>query len=166
MKASFRRNSTKDHLICPACGSEELLPQSSGSARCEFCERIVDGPVLQTLRQIVALPDAIGAHACECEHPEMRRLPDAVFRCPACGAEVLPVQAAPAGSGLRSEAYRCGWIRGRFGSRESMAHDTELPRWEELGDRLDYYRGHRMGREARRQEEERASESKAKRPCL
>lgn len=31
--------------------------------------------VLEALRQIVALPEVVGAHACECGHPEMRRLP-------------------------------------------------------------------------------------------
>jgi ribosomal protein L37AE/L43A len=29
--------------------------------------------------------------ACECGHPEMRRLPDGVYWCPACGSEVPPV---------------------------------------------------------------------------
>lgn len=28
-----------------------------------------------------------------CGHPEMRRLPDGVFHCPACGSEVLPIGA-------------------------------------------------------------------------
>jgi hypothetical protein len=46
---------------------------------------------LQTLREIRALPDAVGAHACECGLPEMRRLLDGVYRCPACGSEVLPI---------------------------------------------------------------------------
>jgi len=33
--------------------------------------------VLEALRQIISLPDALGSHACEeCGHPEMRRLPD------------------------------------------------------------------------------------------
>jgi uncharacterized Zn finger protein (UPF0148 family) len=46
---------------------------------------------MATLQQIVALPDALGEHACECGHPEMRRLPDGTFHCPACGSEVLPI---------------------------------------------------------------------------
>lgn len=50
--------------------------------------------MLLTLEQIVALPDALGKHACECNHPEMRRLPDGVYRCPSCGSEVLPIEAA------------------------------------------------------------------------
>jgi ribosomal protein L37AE/L43A len=40
---------------------------------------------------ITELPDAAGHHACECGHPEMRRLPDGVYWCPACGSEVVPV---------------------------------------------------------------------------
>jgi len=48
--------------------------------------------MLLTLEQIIALPGASGKHTCECGHPEMRRLPDGMFHCPACGAEVLPVE--------------------------------------------------------------------------
>jgi hypothetical protein len=48
---------------------------------------------LLTLEQISALLDALGKHACECGHPEMRHLPDLAFHCPACGAEVLPIEA-------------------------------------------------------------------------
>jgi hypothetical protein len=64
-------------------------------AGCDCCGRDVDGAVLRVLEQIVALPDALGAHACECGHPEMRRVPDGVFHCPACGSEVLPFKAFP-----------------------------------------------------------------------
>jgi hypothetical protein len=49
--------------------------------------------MLEALRQIVALPDALGSHACEeCAHPEMRLLPDEVFHCSAYGSEVLPLK--------------------------------------------------------------------------
>jgi ribosomal protein L37AE/L43A len=41
--------------------------------------------------RISKLPDAVGGHACECGHPEMRRLPDGVYWCPACGSEVMPI---------------------------------------------------------------------------
>ena len=51
--------------------------------------------MLLTLEQIIALPDAWGKHACECGHPEMRRLPDGMFHCPSCGAEVFPIEAIP-----------------------------------------------------------------------
>jgi len=46
-----------------------------------------------TTGQIIALSDALGRHACKRGHPEMPRLPDGVFRCPSCGAEVLPIEA-------------------------------------------------------------------------
>jgi ribosomal protein L37AE/L43A len=51
--------------------------------------------MLLTLEQIIALPDALGEHACGCGHPEMRRLPDGMFHCPACGSEVFPIEAIP-----------------------------------------------------------------------
>jgi ribosomal protein L37AE/L43A len=51
--------------------------------------------MLLTLEQIIALPDASGKHTCDCGHPEMRRLPDGMFHCPSCGAEVLPIEAIP-----------------------------------------------------------------------
>jgi hypothetical protein len=38
------------------------------------------------------LPEALGKHACECGHPEMRLLPGGVFHCPACGSEVVPIE--------------------------------------------------------------------------
>jgi len=51
-----------------------------------------DGAIVETLKQIVALADALGKHACEeCGHPEMRLLPDKTFHCPGCGSEVLPI---------------------------------------------------------------------------
>ena len=83
MKAAHR-------FICPLCEVHELESHGRGSAICPHCGRL--GAVfLKTLHEISALPDAIGAHACECGHPEMRRLPDGVYRCPACGLEVLPI---------------------------------------------------------------------------
>ena len=48
--------------------------------------------MLLTLEQIIALPDALGKHTCECGRPEMRRLPDGTFHCPSCGAEVSPIE--------------------------------------------------------------------------
>jgi len=48
--------------------------------------------MLLTMEQIIALPDALGKHTCECGHPEMRRLPDGTFHCPSCGSEVLPIE--------------------------------------------------------------------------
>jgi ribosomal protein L37AE/L43A len=77
-------------LTCPFCEVYELRPFGHNSLRCESCGAALTGVVLESLRQIAALPEAIGSHACECGHPEMRRLPDGVYWCPACGSEVIP----------------------------------------------------------------------------
>ncbi len=61
-------------------------------ARCDDCGCALSKDVLEIIRQIAALPDAVGEHACECGHPEMRLLPDGIYRCPACGSEVLPTE--------------------------------------------------------------------------
>jgi ribosomal protein L37AE/L43A len=83
---------TKTHsFVCPFCEMYELRPFGHNSVRCESCGGVLGGPLLQTLRRIAMLPDAIGRHACECGHPEMRRLPDGVYRCPSCGSEVVPI---------------------------------------------------------------------------
>jgi ribosomal protein L37AE/L43A len=89
--SSFRSRSGS--LVCPLCEVQELDNRNQSSAHCDSCGSIVSGAMLEALRQITDLPDAIGSHACECGHPEMRRLPDGVYRCPACGSEVLPVDA-------------------------------------------------------------------------
>ena len=80
-------------MICPLCEVDELLFSGHDSARCAACDGLLSGALLETLRQIIALSDALGGHACECGHPEMRRLPDGVFHCPACGSEVVPLEA-------------------------------------------------------------------------
>ena len=92
MKASSLA-SRSDHLVCPVCQAGELHPFGGECARCSSCECIVGAATLLTLEQIIALPDAFGSHACECGHPEMRLLPDGAFHCPACGAEVFPIEA-------------------------------------------------------------------------
>jgi ribosomal protein L37AE/L43A len=76
---------------CPFCEVCELEPSGRASARCPSCGGSLGGELLKTLRQIRELPDAFGGHACECGHPEMRRLPDEIFHCTACGSEVLPI---------------------------------------------------------------------------
>ncbi len=53
-------------------------------------------------------------------------------------------------AGRGSEAYWTGWMDGRFGERDSFAENPSLARWEAPSERLDYYRGHRAGKEARR----------------
>ncbi len=90
MKASTLA-SRSDRLICPVCEAGDLHPSGGDRARCSSCGCILGAATLLTLEQIIALPDALGKHACECSHPEMRRLPDGAFHCPACGAEVLPI---------------------------------------------------------------------------
>jgi ribosomal protein L37AE/L43A len=78
-------------IICPSCEADELRSGCHNGVRCSMCGYAPSRSFLETLRQIIALPDALGSHACEeCGHPEMRRLPDRVLRCPACGSEGLP----------------------------------------------------------------------------
>jgi ribosomal protein L37AE/L43A len=79
-------------IVCPGCGCGRLQPRGflSRLAECDRCGRAFEKTIVETLKQIVALPEAPGKHPCECGHPEMRRLPDGVFHCPACRAEVLP----------------------------------------------------------------------------
>ena len=70
------------------------------------------GSLLETLREVVGLPDALGSHACEeCAHPEMRLLPDGVYHCPACGSEVVPAGAGAGGgaAGARRRRRDHGW---------------------------------------------------------
>ena len=92
MKASSL-TSRSDYLVCPICQAGELYPFDGECACCSSCECIVGAATLLTLEQIIALPDALGGHACECGHPEMRLLPDGTLHCPACGAEVFPIEA-------------------------------------------------------------------------
>jgi ribosomal protein L37AE/L43A len=82
---------TSHPLVCPFCEAHKLQSFGHNSARCEYCGGILGGPLLETLRHIIDLPDALGGHACDCGHPEMRYLPGGVYRCPACGSEVVPV---------------------------------------------------------------------------
>jgi hypothetical protein len=77
-------------LRCPFCEVYELEPFGHKSVCCVSCGSFLSGALLETLQTIVELPDAVGRHACECGHPEMRRLPDDVYWCPACDSEVLP----------------------------------------------------------------------------
>jgi ribosomal protein L37AE/L43A len=144
-------SSTTNSIICLCCGIGELERSANGVARCSRCDRPISTQVLEALKQIVSLPDAIGSHACECGHPEMRHLADGVLWCPGCGSEVLSLSASPprSESGLMSEAYRCGWTEGLLGSTQSFVHNEGLARWEDTNDRLKYYRGHRAARALR-----------------
>ena len=78
--------------MCPACELGEQRTCGPERSRCDSCARVLNGTVLETLRQIAALPEVIGTHSCECGHPEMRELSDGVLHCPACGSEVLPLK--------------------------------------------------------------------------
>lgn len=127
-------------VICPACEVGVLRPFGRISMKCFTCAYTLGGPMLQALRNIHDLPDALGRHACECGHPEMRLLPDGIYRCPACGSEVLPVKDG-------NDAYECGWLEGRYGAAAGdFTENARLARWENPADRLAFYRGHRQGR--------------------
>jgi ribosomal protein L37AE/L43A len=76
-------------LVCPLCEAGSLDSLGHDSARCHSCGSTMSGAMLGALREIAALPDTLGSHACECGHPEMRLLPDGTFHCPSCGSEVL-----------------------------------------------------------------------------
>ena len=152
-------------LVCPLCEVGELKPSDQDSGRCDCCEGSVSGAMMETLRQVTALPDSLGRHACEeCGHPEMRRLPDGVFHCPACRSEVLPIDASstPSRPDEPAQAYWAGWMEGRFGERGSFVDNLNLARWENPSDRLAYYRGHRAGSEARRASSSRNSDAREK----
>ena len=112
----------------------------------------MSGVPLEALRRIADLPDALGRHAWECGHPEMRRLPDGTRHCPSCGSEVLPTDARAtlSESDKRGEAWWAGWMDGHFGKSTCFACNLKLAKWEAPSERLDYYRGHRAGSETRR----------------
>jgi hypothetical protein len=144
-----RATSRPGRIVCPACGSGKLRVRA-GLAGCDCCDCDRDKAILRSIEQIVALPDAIGDHACECGHPEMRRLPDGVFHCPACGSEVLPLDASREPTSEHcSQAYWCGWIDGRFAKSECFTENLDLVRYSAPADMLDYLRGYRAGCEAR-----------------
>ena len=89
---SSASNSNTRFIVCPLCEAGELQAFGRDSARCGSCRDLLGREQLETLLEIVGLPDALGSHACECGHPEMRLLPDGVLHCPACGSEVLPIR--------------------------------------------------------------------------
>lgn len=93
MKGPARRVSMVRSIVCPRCEVGALeVEEQDGTSRCGFCHRATSLEVYESLARIAALPDAVGTHACECGHPEMRLLPDGVFWCPSCGSEVLPIR--------------------------------------------------------------------------
>ena len=104
MRVPSGTGSRPHHIVCPFCESGRLVSLGHGFARCDSCGMPLLGSTLETLEDIIGLPEALGAHPCECGHPEMRELPGGVFHCPACRSEVLPLEArrglpdSPAGS--------------------------------------------------------------------
>jgi ribosomal protein L37AE/L43A len=75
-------------VLCPFCASGELRAVNASLARCARCGGAMSHDFYDAFLEIRALAEAEGKHACECGHPEMRRLPDGVYRCPSCAAEV------------------------------------------------------------------------------
>jgi ribosomal protein L37AE/L43A len=146
--------SRPDSLVCPLCESGGLRPVGNGSMRCGSCDGSLGGAILEALRRITGLQEALGSHACECGHPEMRCLPDGVFHCPSCGSDVLPIDAHVILSepDKRGEAWWAGWMDGHFGERGSFVDNPNLVKWETPSERLAYYQGHRAGSQVRQAE--------------
>jgi hypothetical protein len=138
-------------LICPFCAEAALRSFGRNPARCEDGGGVLYEELLVALHQIAMLPAAGGRHACECGHPEMRLLPDGVYRCPTCGAEVTPGSAGPRTwkSPEHTDSYWCSWLDSRYGEPACFTGNRRLARWENSSERLEYYRGHRAGHESR-----------------
>jgi ribosomal protein L37AE/L43A len=118
MKVPSRTMSRPCSIVCPACGRGELGNREHRLDGCDLCGCVFDGAIVGTLEQIAALPDALGKHGCGCGHPEMRSLPGGVFHCPACGSEVIPLEAGSILSepAIRDEAFRFGCGHDRTGN--------------------------------------------------
>jgi RNA polymerase subunit RPABC4/transcription elongation factor Spt4 len=131
----------------------KLDVRGQSSLRCDSCGSLLSGAMLETLRQITTLPDALGSHACEeCGHPQMRLLPDGTRHCPSCGSEVVPIDAQEASLSEPeeyTEAWWAGWMDGHFGEKGSFVDNPNLAGWDAPSERLAYYRGHRAGSEMR-----------------
>jgi hypothetical protein len=109
-------------INCPSCEAGELCSDSHHGVQCLLCGYAPSHSVLEALQQISALPDALGSHACEeCEHPEMRLLPDGVSHCPGCGSEVLLTR-----SDCRTQAV--GTSRGHRQSRGGFPDAVSAPK--------------------------------------
>ena len=82
------------YMICPFCESGGLVSLGPDFARCGSCGLPLLGSMLETLRDIVGLPDAPG-RPCLRVRPSLRcaSCPTGVFHCPACRSEVLPIKA-------------------------------------------------------------------------
>jgi hypothetical protein len=145
-------SSRRAFVVCPLCEKGRLQASHQDSTSCDSCSGFLSGVTLRTHCQIAALPDASGGHVCECGYPEMRLLPDGTYHCPSCGSEVLPLGTPPVDWTFdeHGEAYWAGWVDGRFREIGCFTENLSLAKWEDPSDRLDFYRGHRAGSEARR----------------
>jgi hypothetical protein len=52
------------HTTCPFCETGELVAFGPGFTRCDSCGLPLLGSMLETLRDIVVLPNALGVHPC------------------------------------------------------------------------------------------------------
>ena len=50
-----------DSMVCPLCESGGLRYDKQSGVHCTGCNCTLDGAVLETLKQIIALPDIIGS---------------------------------------------------------------------------------------------------------
>lgn len=94
MEVPKHTKSRPGYIVCPKCesGGLQLKPYTFTLAECSFCSQAFERAVFKTLKQIAALQEIVGTHACEeCLHPEMHRMAGGGFLCPACHSEVLPV---------------------------------------------------------------------------
>ena len=117
--------STPRRTVCPSCEAGELVPDGARAARCAECGFLAEPGVLAALKEITLLPDVRGKHACECGHPEMRLLPDGVYRCPACGAEVLPNRSPGGRRGEDARDRRTGASSERTGGDGRVRSDED-----------------------------------------
>ena len=84
--------SSPDHIVCPECEAGELPIKlySLDVPQCVSCGQTFERAIFKTLKQIATLGEALGENSCEeCGHPEMHRLSDGAFICPACRSEML-----------------------------------------------------------------------------
>jgi hypothetical protein len=64
-------------IFCPVGESSELSSNGASMTRCDECGYALIKDVLEMVRQIAALPEVVGEHACDSGHPQMRLLPTA-----------------------------------------------------------------------------------------
>ena len=81
-----RRNSLPRVWMRSAAAPRGFL---SRLAECDRCERAFDKTIVETLKQIVTLPEALGKPL-SAVPPQMRRLPDGVFHCPVAALRCCP----------------------------------------------------------------------------